>query len=400
MGTNIVDSIEIKWRNGMKVCDIVLNSIWFDPRVRKQIAEYQANGINVVCVGLKCPRYNSEQISLIPCKTNLVSIDSFYDGKQNSIWKKIKREKLRFFKLRDAILVEKPDIIHANDLNALIPAYSAAKKLKCCLIYDSHEINTENYFQKKKTFLSKIMRCIEKYIVKRVDKMVCVSHSAANYFSKTYKVNKPMVVTNCVLKKELFDFSIIQKHKGFEVLNHGQFYEGRGYDIMAETLSLIADYKDIHLVVRGFGRLEKLLHEKVDSHSNCDQFKFYPPVLVQNLIFEAAKSNVGIAITIPICLNFKLSVSNKIFEYAAAGLPVIMSDIPEHRYLNERYQIGVVLEENTPECLFEAIKKLYRDKLFYKKCVAGAQKMTEEINWENEFGKLIEFERKMLSCTR
>ena len=29
----------------MKICDVVLNSVWFDPRVRKQIMEYQRNGI-------------------------------------------------------------------------------------------------------------------------------------------------------------------------------------------------------------------------------------------------------------------------------------------------------------------------------------------------------------------
>ena len=29
----------------MKVCDVVLNSIWYDPRVRKQIIEYRKQGV-------------------------------------------------------------------------------------------------------------------------------------------------------------------------------------------------------------------------------------------------------------------------------------------------------------------------------------------------------------------
>ena len=32
----------------MKVCDVVLNSIWYDPRVRKQIKGYISNGIELV----------------------------------------------------------------------------------------------------------------------------------------------------------------------------------------------------------------------------------------------------------------------------------------------------------------------------------------------------------------
>ena len=64
--------------------------------------------------------------------------------------------------------------------------------------------------------------------------MVCVSHAAAEYFAKEYKIPMPMVVTNCSLKAEQ---SISEeKNTGFEVLNHGQFYAGRGYDIMIEAV--------------------------------------------------------------------------------------------------------------------------------------------------------------------
>ena len=49
----------------MKVCDVVLNSIWYDPRVRKQIVEYQTNNVDVVAVGLKCSRYNAEKVKLL-----------------------------------------------------------------------------------------------------------------------------------------------------------------------------------------------------------------------------------------------------------------------------------------------------------------------------------------------
>ena len=114
------------------------------------------------------------------------------------------------------------------------------------------------------------------------------------------------------------------------------------------------------------------------------------------MIPEAAKSHVGVAITVPYCLNFKLSVSNKIFEYAAAGLPVIMSDIPEHRYLNDTYGIGIILKENTAECLADAVRELYRNKELYNRCVEGAKKMSQEVTWEKDFGSLLEAEKKML----
>lgn len=379
----------------MKVCDVVLNSIWYDPRVRKQLTEYKAQGVDVFAVGIKCNRYDESKLSVIPCAFHIVQIDPAYDGKQSGIFRKLRREKLRRQGVVKAIVDQKPDVIHTNDLNALIPAYIAAQKLKCKLIYDSHEINVENYTTNGRPHLSFIMEAVERYIVRRVDLMVCVSHAAAEFFADKYKIPKPMVVTNCSLRKEAV-FGPVRKHDGFEILNHGQFYEGRGYDIMAQACPLLNDYPEIHPVVRGFGRMEQQLHEMVDGLENRDQFLFYPPVMVQELIPEAAKSHVGVAITAPICLNFKLSVSNKLFEYASAGLPVIMSDIPEHRYLNEKYQFGVIISENTPRALAEAAIKLYEDSDLYDQLAANAIIMTEEVNWETEFGKLIEAEKKML----
>ena len=147
--------------------------------------------------------------------------------------------------------------------------------------------------------------------------------------------------------------------------------------------------------MRGLGKLEDALHKRVEELDG-NNFVFYPKVLVQELIPEASKSKVGVAITEASCLNFKLSVSNKLFEYASAGLPVIMSDIPEHRYLNDKYQFGVIIPENTPEAFAQAVIKLYSDKDFYEKCAQNAKKLSDEVNWENEFGKLIEAERDLL----
>lgn len=375
----------------MKVCDVVLNSVWYDPRVRKQIAEYLRLGEEVTVVGMKCARYDEEKIALVPCKTVITEIDSQYDGKQKGILRKLKRERLKTRAVRDAIIKEKPDVIHANDLNALIPAYEVKKKLGCTLIYDSHEINVENYTSQSKSPVAEYMRFKEKRLVKKVDKMVCVSNAAAAYFKDEYNIEKPMVVTNCSLKSEQYISE--EKNPGFEVLNHGQFYEGRGYDIMVEAIPLLKNYPEIKLAVRGFGKLESVLRECSAKHGG-DNFIFYPKVLVQELIPSASKSMVGVAITEAICLNFKLSVSNKLFEYASAGLPVIMSDIPEHRYLNDKYQFGIIIPENTPKAFAEAVIKLYSDKDFYGKCSENAKKLSDEVNWENEFEQLIHFERE------
>lgn len=376
----------------MRVCDIVTNPIWYDPRVRKQIEEYLADpDIQLVCVGLKNDRYNESEVKKTPCLISLVEVSKRYYRESRTILTKIFREIKIINLLKKEIIDTNANIIHANDLDALVPAYLASKKLKCKLIYDTHEIFLENNSMINNKLKKAFWSYWEKKLVKKVDKIICVSHAAAEYFEKKYAVPPPLVITNCV-RKVSDKIKEIPKAGQFEALNHGLFYEGRGYETMIEAGELLKNQPGIHFVIRGLGVMEEELKSMIKS-KQLTNVRMDPPVKVDELIPMAARSHVGVAITEPICLNFKLSISNKIFEYAAAGLPVIMSDIPEHRYLNEKYDFGIILDNTTPSTLADAALKLYTEPELYKRLSENARKLSEEINWENEFAKLIEIEK-------
>ncbi len=378
----------------MVICDVVKNSVWYDPRVKKQIYSYLENGCELTCIGVITKRYNEEEVAKIPCKVILADIDEKYYSEKRTFFTKIIRELKTNKEICKEIIECKPDVIHTNDLDALIPAYMASKKLKCKVIYDSHEIFLENIGIANNKLVKFVWSIFEKWMIKRVDTVVCVSHAAADYLQKKYKIDRPMVVTNCISEKNHIK-ETYQKALPYQILNHGQFYEGRGYDIMVEAAPLLKEYSDIQLVLRGFGSMEQQLRERA-KELELKNVCFAPPVKVEELIPKAAETFVGLAITEQISLNFKLSVSNKIFEYAAAGLPVIMSDIPEHRYLNEKYNFGIILPSDTPEELAKAVLKLYNDKNLYNIYAQNARKLSKEINWEKEFGRLLDLEKELL----
>lgn len=375
----------------IKVCDVVRNSVWYDPRVNKQIKEYAVHDFEVHIVGQEDNRTNYEEINKIAGFPHIVKVPDKYYIRQNKL-NTLRREVYINKRLVREIIACRPEIIHANDLNALLPAFIAAKKIGCKVIYDTHEIFLENNYAYKSVLLKLFWGIIEKLLIRKVDLVVCVSNAAAKYLSAKYNIDTPMVVTNCVRK---YDVGFCTKATKFEVLNHGWFYEGRGYDLMIEAAKL-SDNPEISYVLRGYGKMEEQLKQSVKDAS-LTNVRFAPPVKVYELIPSAESSHVGLAITIPYCLNFKLSVSNKLFEYAAAGLPVIMSDIPEHRYLNNKYNFGIILQENTPEALNEAVYKLFNDRELYNLLSENALRLSLDINWENEFSKLIDFE---LNITR
>ena len=210
----------------MKICDVVLNSVWFDPRVRKQIIEYVNQGVDVVAIGSKCMRYDEEKVNALPCKTVITRIDEQYYGPQKSFFRKLKRLLLQEKVIVEALLAEKPDIIHANDMNALIPAYRASRKLKCKLIYDAHEIFWANFWDGRHFLYSRYLKMQEWFLCRRVDRLVCVSNTAADYFVSEYNIPRPTVITNCTLRSDRCISD--EKNEGFEVINHGMYYSGRG----------------------------------------------------------------------------------------------------------------------------------------------------------------------------
>lgn len=370
----------------MKISIVVSNSLKKDPRVIKQIKIALENGYEVQFVGYKDKYFDEDFLKTLGCRYDIVDIGDEYIGKLNSAIKKIKRLLSRPKIAAKYICDFCPDIIHANDFDTLGLARSATKKTGAKLVYDSHEIFAENIGISEKYILKKYIILREKRIVHKIDMMISVSNAAAEYFQKKYKIKRPTVITNCPMKN-----IIPLKEKvtdAFEVVYQGLMVTGRGY----EEFVMAAKYtdKNIRFVLRGYGGIENKLKNMIKNNELENKVIFDEPVEVAQLVSAASSSHVGIVLTRPVNLNFELSISNKVFEYAAAGLPVILSDVPEHRYLNDKYDFGIIIADVTPENIARAVNILYEDKDLYNKLAENAKKMAEEMVWENEAKKLVE----------
>ena len=220
----------------MIVCDVVTNSVWFDPRVIKQIDRYAAYpDVTLFVVGKKCKMYNEEEVSKLPGHVDIV--------REAPRWMhSILINLYDFYSMSRAIIKTGAQIIHANDLDALVPSYIAAKKIGAKLVYDTHEIFLQNNWVFNNWFLKWFWSHFESRIIKKTDIVVSVSNAAADYLAHYYSINRPLVITNCVMRVEA---AIREQAKtaGFEVLMHGKFYRGRGYELMvrAARLSSVAD---------------------------------------------------------------------------------------------------------------------------------------------------------------
>ena len=370
----------------MKVSIIVSNSLRKDPRVIKQIKLAIANGHEVQFVGFYDENFSKEFLDNLGCRYDIVKLSDEYIGKLKTVTKKIKRVMLKQKLACKYICDFNPDIIHANDYDTLDIAYCASRKTGAGVVYDSHEVFAENIGIANKKLLKTLIIAREGYLVKRIGKMISVSNAAADYFKEKYNIERPTVITNCPMKNTL-----PLKPKAtdaFEVVYQGRMVASRGYEEFTRSAKYLDD--GIRLVLRGYGPLENKLREIVETEGLSDKVVFMPPVEVAELVPEASASHMGVVLTKPVNLNFKLTVSNKVFEYISAGIPVILSDVPEHRYLNDKYGAGIILEDVTPEKIAEAINKVYRSSESYASLCENVKIMEKEMTWENESEKLVE----------
>lgn len=370
----------------MKISIIVSNSLKKDPRVIKQIKVAVQHGHEVQFVGYRDAFYDKDFLDALGCRYDIVDLGEAYLGKLNSLWKKLKRRMEYPKRAQKFIEAFCPDVIHANDFDMLIPAYRAAKKCKAALVYDSHEVFAENIGIAEHKLIKNGIIFLERRLVKKVDHMICVSNAAADYFQEKYKITRPTVITNCPMKNTL---PLREKAAdAFEVVYQGLMVAGRGYEEFVQAAKHLPG--DVRLVLRGYGTLEPKLRTMIREEGLEEQVRFVPPVEVSELIRAASSSHVGIVVTRPVNLNFRLSVSNKVFEYAAAGLPVILSDVPEHRYLNEKYHFGVVIDSVDPQSIAGAVLWLREHPEQYDQMAQNAKKMFDELNWEQESQKLLQ----------
>ena len=101
----------------------------------------------------------------------------------------------------------------------------------------------------------------------------------------------------------------------------------------------MAELPAAHLVFLGsspFSGYEDGLREQAAAAGLADRVHFLPSVPLERLLEHTADADVGVSLLQDTCENHRLALPNKVFEYVAAGVPVVVSDLPELTRLVER----------------------------------------------------------------
>lgn len=370
-----------------RIVMLVTSGIVMDSRVLREARSAAEAGFVVQVVG----RYVAGQGDPDPTwPFEVQRIPIARDSRRNVLQKIIERVYLGWQLYRQALSFQ-PDLIHCNDFDTLPFGWIAARRRRIPLVYDSHEIWSESLCVAKSWLGKHIVQWLEGPLARSAEAVISVSHASADWLKRRYRLDRVFVVTNCPFG---YHGPCREKEERFTVLSQGVFQTDRGYEELIAAAPLL-EKDDIQVQIRGYGEEEerfKMLADQVGS-SNI----FFPEKVPSDQVVEAATSaHLGAVLTKPVSISYQRTVSNKLFELVNAGLPVLLSNVMEHRYLNEIYHFGMILEDVTPQAIVDAVIYLKNHTEMYRKLTENAQKAAQILNWEREKKKLLEIYNSVL----
>ena len=336
-----------------KILICSFNNISMDSRIKRYISSISGR-YKIIVAG--CEK------SLQSFKNDFIFEDlHFYSKRKNkNIFEFINYNLFLKIKLYNLICRHKPDIIHCNDFETLLPAYLAFHNKPNKIIYDSHDLWTERIGVKRSLFhrlINYIDFLLERNITGKIFKTITVSDSIADFLSVKYRMVKPVIIKNISdeshtcesyadLSGQLFK-SISGKLK-FVYL--GPISEERNLPMLID--SFIASHsKNSHLILIG--------KNYIRNYTSNESITFIDEIPEEVIPIYLEKCDIGVhPMRTDNSLNHKFALPNKLFQYMQAGLALLVFKNIETEKIINTHKNGYCIDFTDNNTIIQSINSI------------------------------------------
>ncbi len=256
---------------------------------------------------------------------------------------------------------ESYDTIIASDLYSLLPI--VLKKNNYRVIYDSREIYTKLSIHMKNPIKNKIISLVEKFCIKKINKIMVTAKSDLDYLKNIYSKNKISykIIYNYPLKSfvelnsNFFRNNLNIDKKNTILLYQGVLQKNRG---IIQLMKIIQKTQNTVGIIIGRGEYKKNIQSYIKKHNLYSCVHLLPAIPYPQLLKITSSADIGVALINPNSLSNQLALPNKFFEYAVSGLPVLVSSLPNIKKYILKYNLGWFIDHNDLQGQVNIIKSL------------------------------------------
>jgi glycosyltransferase involved in cell wall biosynthesis len=229
------------------------------------------------------------------------------------------------------------------------------------------------------SLLIKLSEGLERFLYRKADRVVINSPGFRDHVidrGARFVELIPNGVDISMFPKGAGSESSTRWEKGFVVLYAGAHGVSNDLGVLLEAASILSDNKEIRLVLIGDGKEKNTLVE-MSKEMALENVEFLPPVPKEDIPGVLASADACVAILKPI-EAFKSTYPNKVFDYMAAGKPVVLAIDGVIRNVVEEAGAGVFVRPGNAGELADAVTELWGNPTDVKRMGRAGRKYVEE----------------------
>jgi glycosyltransferase involved in cell wall biosynthesis len=369
----------------MRIAMLLHKSVEFDSRVRREASALAAVGHEVVVIELAMVPEGDLMLDGFRRRSCLPP-EWIRRGLPGPVYRS-----LMVLCFVGAIVRVRPQVVHAHDAAMLVPGLAGAWLTGAQLVYDSHELATSVPYRERAW--AWLVAGIERAVVPRCAAVITVSDGIATRLRARYRLPVSPTVVRNVTALQVHGAGGLRRRLGLGpdaplILHQGAPAPARGCELLLEAAMLLEGVNFVFLGNPEPGYAEHL-SAIIRRRGLAGRVSLLSSIALDELLAHTAEADVGVTLLQDTCENHRLALPNKLFEYIAAGLPVVASALPETARLVEGYGIGWCVPPGRPEELAAALN----DALSHRRDPALQVRLAqaaEQLTWSREQGRLIE----------
>lgn len=291
------------------------------------------------------------------------------------------------------------DWLIAYNMHALVPARLATWLSGQRLAYHSHDYleNSDAH-----TLSTRLIKAFERLFARTADLVIVPDQARADLMARELNLSSPpVIVANAALHapaqpSERLAAALAERGCHFDkvVFRPGRVGRGHAIDSTIRSLPLWAN-PHWGFVVMGPCPAEdrQWLEQLAVEVGVADRFVILPAVSYTQVLEYASGADLGHGLYEPIHVNnrFITTASNKIMEYIAVGLPLLLSDSAGNRALVDEYNNGLIVPYDDPAAIAAGVNQILGAEERAAALAAGSRRaFEEEFNYADQLTPVIE----------